>query len=64
MPTARFSAVYRALAQLRGQPIFVVGADGLRGYEPLIGYGIYKDFSIAVPYAKTVLCSLDYEGLT
>lgn len=64
LPTARFAATYRALARLDGRPIFIVGADGLPGYEPLTAYAVYKDFSIAVPYRKKVLCTLEYEGLT
>ncbi len=64
LPTQRFAAVYRAFARLRGKPIFIVGGDEVQGYEPLTAYGVYKDFSIVVPYRKTVLCSLEYEGMT
>ncbi len=64
LPTQRFAVVYRALARLRGKPIFIVGGDEVQGYEPLTAYGVYKDFSIAVPYRQRVLCSLEYEGMT
>lgn len=64
LPTERFAAVYRSLAKLRGKSIFIVGGDEVPGYEPLTAYAVYKDFSIAVPYRKKVLCSLEYEGMT
>ena len=64
LPTQRFAAVYRALARLKGKPVFIVGGDEVPGYEPLTAYGVYKDFSIAVPYRQNVLCSLEYEGMT
>lgn len=64
LPKERFAAVYRALARVRGKPVFIVGGDEVPGYEPLTAYAVYKDFSIAVPYRKEVVCSLEYEGMT
>ncbi|MDB5850960.1 MAG: hypothetical protein JWP29_4712 [Rhodoferax sp.] len=57
-----FNRIYRFLASLRGTPCFYVGTEAA-GYEPFIGYGFYRDFSIAVPYADYHMCSLETEGL-
>lgn len=57
-----FNRVFRALSTLRSTPCVYVGTEA-PGYEPLIVYGFYKDFSIDVAYSQTHLCSLSLEGL-
>jgi hypothetical protein len=57
-----FNRIFRMLASLRATPCFYIGTDG-PGYEPLLVYGFYRDFSIAVEYRNYHLCSLETEGL-
>jgi hypothetical protein len=59
---ADFNRIYRALAALRSTPCIYIGTPEL-GYEPLIVYGFYKDFSIDVAYPSMHLCNLSIEGL-
>ncbi|WP_367847000.1 hypothetical protein [Rhodoferax sp. WC2427] len=58
----RFNGIYRALASLRATPAVYVGAEEL-GYEPLLLYGFFPDFTISVEYPDYHLCSLEVEGL-
>lgn len=57
-----FNRIYRRLADIRATPAVYIGAD-LEGYEPLIVYGYFRDFSIDVAYPTHHLCSLEVEGL-
>lgn len=57
-----FNRIYRLLASLDSVPCIYVGTEEV-GYEPLIVYGFYKDFSIDVAYPNTHLCNLEIEGL-
>lgn len=59
---ADFNRIFRTLAGLRATPCIWIGIDG-PGYEPLMIYGFYRDFSIDVPYPTFHYCSLDIEGL-
>jgi len=57
-----FNKIFRRLASLRATPAIYIGTE-MTGYEPLIVYGFYKDFSIDVAYQSHHLCSLEVEGL-
>lgn len=59
---ALFNRNYRLLASLDSIPCIYI-ATGAAGYEPLIVYGFYKDFSIVVEYYATHLTNLEIEGL-
>jgi len=61
-PAGQFNRIFRSLASVRSTPCVYVGTEEL-GYEPLIVYGFYKDFSIDVAYASDHLCNLSIEGL-
>ena len=60
---AKFNKIYRTLASLRATPCIYLGADQA-GYEPMITYGFYKDFGIAVPYPNHHLLNIEIEGLS
>lgn len=60
---ADFNKIYRRLASLRATPCIFIGADQV-GYEPMITYGFYKDFGIAVPYVHYHLLTIEIEGLS
>lgn len=60
---ADFNKIYRRLASLRATPCIFIGADQV-GYEPMITYGFYKDFGIAVPYVHHHLLTIEIEGLS
>lgn len=55
--------VQRVLADLRATPCVWIGTDAA-GYEPLIVYGFYRDFSLDVAYPTVSYCNLEIEGLT
>jgi hypothetical protein len=57
-----FNRNYRLLASLDGIACIYIGTEA-QGYEPLIVYGFYKDFSIVVEYFSTHLTNLEIEGL-
>lgn len=59
---ADFNRIFRRLASLRATPAVYVGTEK-PGFDPLIVFGIYKDFSIVVEYHHYHLCSLEIEGL-
>lgn len=59
---ARFNKIYRTLASLRATPCVYIGTEAA-GYEPLLIYGYFRDFSIDVAYQQHHLCSLEIEGL-
>lgn len=58
-----FNRIFRLLARLRAKPCVYIGTE-LYGYEPLLVYGFYRDFSIDVAYPTHHLCSLEVEGMT
>lgn len=55
--------IYRTLADIRSTPcVFIATQD--YGYEPLLIYGIYRDFALEVEYLTKHLCSIQVEGMT
>jgi len=58
-----FNRIFRLLASLRATPCVYIGTE-IYGYEPLLIYGFYRDFSIDVAYPTHHLCSLEVEGMT
>ncbi|ATQ77905.1 hypothetical protein CR152_27930 [Massilia violaceinigra] len=60
---SEFNKIFRSLASLRAIPCIYIGADQI-GYEPMINYGFYKDFSMVVAYPQHHLCNLEIEGLS
>lgn len=63
LDTAQINKVQRVLASLRATPCAWIGTD-VAGYEPLIVFGFYRDFSIDIAYATVSYCNLEIEGLT
>lgn len=59
---SRFNTIFRALAAMRATPCIYVLTEA-PGFEPLLIYGFYKDFSIDVAYPAYHLCNLEIEGL-
>lgn len=59
---ALFSRTYNLLAELDSVPCVYIGAEAI-GYEPLIVYGFWKDFSIDVSYPTMNLTNIEIEGL-
>lgn len=57
-----FNNTHRVLSDLDAVPVVWIGTDAA-GYEPLIIYGFYRDFSIVVSYPTKSLCSIEIEGL-
>lgn len=57
-----YTRISRKLAGLRSTPAVWIATDAA-GYEPLIIYGFYKDFSIDVAYPELHYCNLEVEGL-
>lgn len=57
-----FNRTYKLLADLDSVPCVYIGAEAL-GYEPLIVYGFWKDFSIDVSYPTMNLTNIEIEGL-
>lgn len=62
MEASAFNRIFRALAAIRSTPCIYIGTEA-PGFEPLIVYGFYKDFSIDVAYYSMHLCNLSIEGL-
>lgn len=62
-PASGFNKIFRSLAALRAIPCIYIGADQI-GFEPLIIYGFFKDFSMVIPYSQYHLCNLEIEGLS
>lgn len=58
-----FNKIYKRLVAVRATPCFYVGTESL-GFEPLIIYGFFRDFSIAIPWDLHHTCVLEVEGLT
>lgn len=59
---ARINQLQRLLASVRATPCGLVGTDAA-GYEPLIVFGFFRDFSIVVAYPTTSFCNIEFEGL-
>lgn len=59
---AQFNRIFRTLANLRAIPAIYIATEEA-GYEPLMVYGFYRDFSIDVAYPTRHLCNLEIEGL-
>ena len=59
---SQFNRIFRALASVRSTPCIYIATEA-PGFEPLIVYGFYKDFSIDVAYYSIHLCNLSIEGL-
>ena len=57
-----FNRIFRALTAIRSTPCIFIGSEA-PGYQPLLVYGFYKDFSIDVAYSRMHLCNLSIEGL-
>lgn len=54
---------YRTFASIRSTPCVFIGTQEF-GYEPLLIYGIYRDFAIEVEYRNKHLCTVQVEGMT
>jgi len=59
---SRFNKIFRALTALDSVPCVYI-ATTADGYEPMIVYGFYRDFSIDVSYPEHHLCNLEVEGI-
>jgi hypothetical protein len=57
-----FTNIFRTLASIRSTPCVYIATEE-DGYEPLVVYGFYKDFSIEVSYPDVHMSSLEVEGL-
>lgn len=62
LDNGQINKVQRLLADLRATPCAWIGTDSA-GYEPLIIFGFYRDFSIDVAYPTQSFCNLEIEGL-
>lgn len=54
---------FRTFASIRSTPCVFIGTQEF-GYEPLLIYGIYRDFAIEVEYRNKHLCTVQVEGMT
>ncbi len=59
--TAQADAVQRRLAAVRARPCLWIGEEG---YDSLVIYGFFKDFSIDLALPEVSYCTLTVEGLT
>lgn len=57
-----FNKTFKLLSELDSIPCIYIGTEVL-GYEPLIVYGFWKDFSIEVAYPTMNLTNIEIEGL-
>lgn len=53
--------LHSLLAEFRATPTVYIGSDL---YAAMIVYGFYKDFNIAIAYARESICTIELEGLT
>ena len=60
---ADFQKIHRFLSSIRATPAVYIGTE-VNDYAPLIVYGFFKSFDIAVSYPEQHLCSIEIEGLT
>lgn len=63
LENGQLNKVQRVLADLRATPCAWIGTDA-PGYEPLVIFGFYRDFSLDVAYPTISYCNLEIEGLT
>lgn len=63
LDNGQLNKIQRVLADLRATPCAWIGTDAT-GFESLMVFGFYKDFSIDVAYASTSYCSTEIEGLS
>lgn len=59
---SRFRRVFRMLKALDGILCVFIGTTRA-GFEPLLTYGYFMDFSIDIEYTNTHLCALEVEGV-
>jgi len=59
---SRFNRVYRTLKALDGVLCVFIGTRRA-GFDPLLIYGFYVDFSIDIEYTSKHLCALEIEGV-
>lgn len=57
----RFNKIYRTLASMRAIRCVYIGTSAA-GFEPLLIYGRFQDFSIDVEYFSHYLCALEVKG--
>lgn len=62
VPKHMFNSAFRALANAPKPSVFVA-VDGQLGYDPLIIYGFFRDYKIAIDYPTYFLCNLEVEGI-
>lgn len=55
--------VYNLLSELRATPTVWVGSEDA-GYEPLVIFGFYKDFTVDIAYPSHSLVRLEIDGLS
>lgn len=63
LDNASLRKVSKLLTSLRAIPCVWIGSSDIQ-YEPLIVYGFYRDFNIAIPYPSYSLASIEIEGLS
>lgn len=59
----KLNKVHTILASLRSTPALWIGAEDSQYANPMVVLGFYKDFSIAINYPTTSLCSMQIEGV-
>ena len=59
---SQYNRVYRLLASM-DSVLCIYSATSEEGYEPLIVYGVWRDFNIDVTYPFDFITSLEIEGL-
>ena len=57
-----FNRIFRVLASVRAILCVYIATEA-GGFEPMIAYGFYKDFSIEISYPLFHLCNLEIEGI-
>ena len=55
--------VYNLLSELRATPTVWVGSEDA-GYEPLVIFGFYKDFTVDISYPSHSMVRLEIDGLS
>lgn len=63
MPAIYLNRTYQLLSELKDTPCIWIATD-TSGYESMIVYGFYRDFTIDIAYFSTNVCNLQIEGLT
>lgn len=60
----KISRLLQVAREVRATPTFWTFADGSDFSEVFLVFGFFRGFSVAVPYPKQSLCSVEIEGLT